>query len=111
MHLQPGIISALAQPLHSFWSYFSTLLQQHIRHLPTWEVHLSLSYLFAFHTVHGFLKPRILKWFAIPFSSGPRFVRTLCHDPSIVGALQGMAHSFIELVKAVVHVISLVNFL
>ena len=24
-----------------------------------------------FPTVHGFLKARILKWFAIPFSSGP----------------------------------------
>ena len=27
-----------------------------------------------FHTVHGVLKARILKWFAIPFSSGPCFV-------------------------------------
>ena len=27
-----------------------------------------------FHTVHGVLKARILKWFAVPFSSGPRFV-------------------------------------
>ena len=35
-----------------------------------------------FHTVHGVLKARLLKWFAIPFSSGPRFVRTLRHDPS-----------------------------
>ena len=26
---------------------------------------------FSFHTVHGVLKARILKWFAIPFSSGP----------------------------------------
>ena len=24
-----------------------------------------------FHTVHGVLRARILKWFAIPFSSGP----------------------------------------
>ena len=44
-----------------------------------------------FHTVHGALKARILKWFAIPFSSGP-------HD------LHGMAHSFIGLDKAVLHV-------
>ena len=29
-----------------------------------------------FHTVHGVLKARILKWFAIPFSSGPHSVRT-----------------------------------
>ena len=28
---------------------------------------------------------RILKWFAIPFSRGPRFVRTLHHDPSVLG--------------------------
>ena len=35
-----------------------------------------------FHTVHGFLKARILKWFAIPFSSGSDFVRIygLCGD-------------------------------
>ena len=38
-----------------------------------------------FHTVHGVLKARILKWFAIPFFSGPRFVRTLHHDPSVLG--------------------------
>ena len=28
---------------------------------------------------------RILKWFAIPFSSGPHFVRTLHQDPSVLG--------------------------
>ena len=33
-----------------------------------------------FHTVHEVLKARILKWFAIPFTSGPRFVRTFHHD-------------------------------
>ena len=37
-----------------------------------------------FHTVHGVLKARILKWFAIPFSSGPHFVRTLHQDPSVL---------------------------
>ena len=36
-----------------------------------------------FHTVHRVLKARMLKWFAIPFSSGPCFVRTL-HDQSWV---------------------------
>ena len=39
----------------------------------------------TFHTVHGILKARILKWFAIPFSSGLHFVRTLHHDLSILG--------------------------
>ena len=34
-----------------------------------------------FHTVRGVLKARILKWFAIPFSSGPHSVRPLHHDP------------------------------
>ena len=61
-----------------------------------------------FHTVSGVLKARILKWFAIPFSNGPPFVRTFHHDPPILG---GMAHSFIELDKAVVHVIRLISFL
>ena len=38
-----------------------------------------------FHTVHGILKARIQKWFTIAFSSGPRFVRTLHHDSSVLG--------------------------
>ena len=65
----------------------------------------------SFHTVHGVLKARILKSFAIPFSSGPHLVRTLHHDPLVFVALHGMAHSFTELDKAVVHVISLISFL
>ena len=39
-----------------------------------------------FHTVHVVLKPRILKCFAIPFFSGPHFVKTLHHDLSILGS-------------------------
>ena len=64
-----------------------------------------------FHTVHGVLKAGILKWFAIPFSSEPRFVRTLHHDPSILGGPTWHSSSFHELDKAVVHVIRLVSFL
>ena len=64
-----------------------------------------------FHVVHGVLKARILKWFAIPFSSGPHFVRTLHHNPSVLGGPTWHAHSFTELDKAVVHVINLVSFL
>ena len=59
-----------------------------------------------FHTIHGILKARLLKRFAIPFCSGPCFVRTLHHD--LGWPLYGMAHSFIH--KAVIHVISLVVF-
>ena len=43
------------------------------------------------------VKARILKWFGIPFSSGPDFVITLHHDLAYWVALHGMAHSFIEL--------------
>ena len=64
-----------------------------------------------FHTVYGVLKARVLKWFAILFSSGPHFVRTLHHDLSVLGGLYIMTHSFIELDKDVVHVIKLVSFL
>ena len=65
-----------------------------------------------FHTVHGVLKARILKWFAILFSGRPHFVRTLHHDLFILDRPTGyMSHSFTELDKAVVHVIRLVSFL
>ena len=40
---------------------------------------------FPLHTVQEVLKARILKWFLIPSSSGPHFVRTLHQDPSILG--------------------------
>ena len=40
-----------------------------------------------YHTIHGVLKARILKWFAIPFSSGPHFLRILHHDPFILSGL------------------------
>ena len=71
----------------------------------------SVAFFLPFHTVHGVLKARILKWIAIPFSSGPRFFRTLHHAPPSWVALHSMAHIFIELDKAVVHVIRLVSFL
>ena len=44
---------------------------------------LGYNYFLPFHTVHGILKARILKWFAIPFSSGPCFVKTL--HPDLLG--------------------------
>ena len=67
--------------------------------------------LLPFHTVHGVLKARILKWFAIPFSTGPRFVRLSTTTHLSWLALHGMTHSFIELEKAVVHMTRLVSFL
>ena len=87
-----------------------------IGHLPTWGVPLSVSYHFAFSYCsmgffHGVLKARILKWFPIPFSSGPCFIRALHHDPSVLGGPTCMTHSFIELDRVVIHVISFLNFL
>ena len=65
----------------------------------------------GFHTVHGVLKARILKWFAVPFSVDhilSELSTMVC--PSWV-APHSMAHSFILLDKAVVYVIRLVSFL
>ena len=85
----------------SFYGYFA------LRFPTIFQCHIFL----PFHTVHGVLKARIPKWFAIPFFSGPHFVRTLHHDPSILGgpAWYGLAYSFIELCKPVVHVFSLAS--
>ena len=40
---------------------------------------------FPYHVAHGVLTARILEWFAIPSSLGPRFVRTLYYDPPVLG--------------------------
>ena len=62
-------------------------------------------------TVHGVLKARILKWFAVPFSSGPHSVRPLAMTRLSWIPLHGMPHSFIKSDKAVAHVIRLVSVL
>ena len=109
-HPQLGVVFALALSLHS--GVISPLISSSISGTcqPGDFIFQCLIFL-PFHTVHGVLKARILKWFVIPFSSGPCFVRTLHHDLPRWVALHGMAHSFIELDKAVVHVIRLVSFL
>ena len=50
-----------------------------------WEFIFQCPIFLPFHTVHGVLKIKTLKWSAIPFSSGLHFVSTLHHDPSILG--------------------------
>ena len=64
----------------------------------------------SFHTVHRILKARILKQFAIPSPVDHVLseLSTLIHLSWV--SLHGMAHSFTELDKAVVHVINLVSF-
>ena len=51
----------------------------------------------TFHTVCQVVKAKSLEWLAIPYSSGPRFVRTLYYDPSVLSGPNGMAHSLVEL--------------
>ena len=64
-----------------------------------------------FHTVHGVLQARILKWLPFPSPVGHILSElSTMTRPSWV-ALHGMAHSFIELDKAMVHVVSLITFL
>ena len=45
-----------------------------------------------FHTVHGVLKARTQKWFAISFSSGPHFVSSIKSAKTRLGADCGSYH-------------------
>ena len=58
------------------------------------------------HTVHGVLKAGMLKWFAIPFSRGPRLSELSTVTRLSRVAPHGTAHSLTELDKAVVRVVS-----
>ena len=74
--LQPFILSGVISPLFS-----STILGTY----QSVEFIFQCPIFLLFQTVHGVLKARILKWFAIPFSRGPHFVRTLHHDLPVLG--------------------------
>ena len=98
-----GCVFALAPSLHSFWSYFSTDLP--------WGSSLSVLSFCLFMLFMGFSKQEF--WSGLPFSSPVDHVLSELSTmtwPSWV-ALHGMAHSFIELDEAVVHVINLISFL
>ena len=101
-----GSIPSFFLELYLHWSpvayWASTDLGKFLFHYPI---------ILPFHTVHEVLKARILKWFAIPFSSGPHSVRPLHHDLPLLGGPIGHKVSFIELDKAVVPVIRLTSFL
>ena len=74
--LHPYILSAVISPLIS-----SSILGTFQPGLSVFQCPIFL----PFHTVHGGLQARILKWFAIPFSSGPHSVRPLHHGLAILG--------------------------
>ena len=100
-----GSLSSFFMQLYLHWSPVAYW------HLPTWGVHLSVSYLFVFYIVMGFSRQEY--WSGLPFPSPGDYILSelsILTLPSWV-ALHGMTHSFIELDKAVVHVISLVRFL
>ena len=80
--LHPFVLSGVISPLIS-----SSILGTY------WPGEFLFQYpiILPFPTVHGVLKARILKWFAIPFSSGPHSVRSLHHDPPVLGCPMGMA--------------------
>ena len=70
-----------------------------------------------FYYIHGVLKARILKWFAIPFSTGPRFVsreikrhlllerKTMRNLDSILKSRDNTLPTNVHLVKAMVFLI------
>ena len=94
--LHPFILSGAISPLIS-----SSILGTYWPEGFIFQYHMFL----PFHTFQGVLKARMLKWFAISFSSGPCFIRlsTMTHLSRV--ALHAMAHCFIELGKVVLHVI------
>ena len=65
--------------------YSSSVYSYHLFLISSASVFFQCLIFLPFHTVHGVFKARILKWFAVPFSSGPCFVRTLHQDLSVLG--------------------------
>ena len=80
-----GYCFCFGSNLHSFW-VISPLISSSISGT-NWSGEFLFQYpiILPFHTVHGVLKARILKWFALPFSSGPHSVRPLHHDLPVLG--------------------------
>ena len=110
-HSQLGIVFSLAPSLHFFWSYFSFFSNNILGTYRSGESSLSVLSFCLFILFMGFSRQEY--WSGLPFPS------LVCHVLSKLStmtclsqvALQGMAHSFIELFKAVIRVISLVSFL
>ena len=90
--LLPSPVTSTTGSCFSFGSISSFFLELFLQFSPVayWKpINLDSSCFsvisLPFHTVHGVLRTRILKWLAIPFFSGPHFVRNLHHDLSILG--------------------------
>ena len=98
-HPQLGIVFTLAPSLHFFWSYFLLISSSILSTYQPGEFIFQCPIFLLFHTVHGVLKARILKWFAISFSSGPHFVRTLHHDLPVLGGPTWHASVLLSLIR------------
>ena len=81
--LHPVILSGVISPLIS-----SSLLDTY----RPGEFLIQYPIILPFHTVHGVLKARILKW----FGSGPHSVRPLHHDLSVLGG--STQHGLVSLI-------------
>ena len=103
-HPQLVVGFALAPSLHSFWSYFST-------HLPTWGIHLSVSYLFAFSHCSQCSQGKNTEVVCHSLIQWTTFCQISAPWPICLGLPHTLWLSFIELEKAVVHVIRLASFL
>ena len=105
---QFGVVFALAPSLQSFWSYFSTDLQQHIGHLLTWGVPLSVSYHFAFSYCSSGSQGKNTEVVCHSLLQGTPFCQNSPLWPVYLGWPYMAWLSFIELDKAVIGLASLI---
>ena len=106
-----GCCFCFGSVFHFFWSYFSTDLQEHIGHLLTWEVHLSVSYLFAFSYYWWGSQSKNTEVVCHSLLQQTTFCQTSPLSPVRLTCPYTAWPSFTELDNAVVHVIRLVSFL
>ena len=109
--LLPSTFTSLSLSLHSSGDFsplfFSSILGNY---WPGVFIIFQYHIFLLFHTIHMVLTVRILKWFAIPFSSRPRFVRTLHHDLSVLDGPTQHGLWFHWVRQSVIHVISWLTF-
>ena len=109
-HPQLGVVIALAPSRHSFWSYLSTHLQYHTGYLPTWGVHLSVSYLFGFSSCSCGFQDENTEVVCHSLFQWTMFCHNCPPWPNHLGWPCTAWLSFTELDKPVVHEIWLVSF-
>ena len=97
-----GWCFSFGSSLHSFGSYFSTDLQEHIRHLPTWGVPLSVCYHFAFSYCSWGSQGKNTEVVCHSLLQWTTFRQTFPPWPAHLGWPHRAWLSFIELDKAVV---------